>query len=213
MVDKFKPPPFNYCDYRCDRCDEMENCVIYKENQERILNHYLKAEDPNDPEVFLKDLKEIFKKTENMIRLAAEKQDINLNEIPDEGVAKFSPQDYLLYRLAHQYSNEAHKLIKRIELTGIPQDITEEFQDFAWYHTLIPAKVGRLVSGFFDEFDEIREIDEQGTLKVINKGIDLSKKSLQKMLNELPDYLYEIANLMNLLKQIEEQIQTDIHQK
>ncbi len=90
----------------------------------------------------------------------------------------------------------------------------EDFQDLVWYHTLITAKSGRLVSGFIDDFDEeVQQAEEEGTLKVINKGITLSKNALQNMLNELPDHLYTIAHLIELLKTLEQQIQTDIHEK
>ena len=41
MASAFKPPPFNYCDYRCEQCDEREHCRVYKDNEERILNHYI----------------------------------------------------------------------------------------------------------------------------------------------------------------------------
>ena len=80
---------------------------------------------------------------------------------------------------------------------------------------MIAAKSGRLVSGFIDDFldEEVAKVEEEGTLKVINKGINLSKNALENMLNELPDHLYTIADLMELLKRLEKQIQNDIRQK
>ena len=83
-----------------------------------------------------------------------------------------------------------------------------------WYHTLIAAKAGRLVSGFIDDFDEeIQKLEEDGTLNVINKGINLSKNALEKLLNELPNHFHTIVDLTSLLKKLETQIQTDIRQK
>jgi len=213
--NKFKPSPFNYCDYRCDRCDEKENCRVYKENQERLLEHYVKGEDPHDPNVLFNDLKKIFAKTKNMIKDTAEKKGINIEELSDDKVAEVNPEEYVIYRLAYEYFKEANAFIKELERTGIPLGIEEDFADLVWYHTLIAAKAGRLVSGFIDDFfdEEVQKIEEEGTLKVIDKAITLSKNALQNMLNELPDYLYTIADLMDLLKKLEKQIQTDIHQK
>ncbi len=210
-----KPGPYNYCDYRCDRCDQKDSCRVYKDNEERMLQHYLKGEDPNDPSIFLNDLKEIFDRTQEMIKKAASEQGIDLDEIPEEPIPEIDPHTYVIYNLAYEYFDQAHKLIKKLEKTGIPEDITEEFDDFAWYHTLLVAKTGRLVSGFDDEFFDkaVREVEEEGTLQVINKGITLSKNALEKMLNELPEDFQSIVDLLDVLKRLAAQINKDIREK
>ncbi len=216
MSDKmYEPSPFNYCDYRCERCDERENCRVYKENQERVLEHYLRGEDPYDSEIFLSDLKEIFAKTKEMIKDMAEKQGIVIEETPEKEVPEVNPEEYVIYRLAHEYYQQANSFIKQLEKEVLPETVKEDYSDLVWYHTLIAAKSGRLVSGFIDDFfdEEIQKIEEEGTLKVINKGIRLSKNALQNMLNELPAHLYTIADLMDLLKRLERQVETDIRQK
>jgi hypothetical protein len=214
MSDNFKPPPFNYCDYRCEQCDERDHCRVYKDNAERILNHYTKGEDPYDPDILFKDLNEIFQKTKNMLEEMAEREGIDLKDAATEETPEVNPDDYRIYRLAYQYFEESNKFIKELQATGIPETITDEFQDLSWYHTLIAAKAGRLVSGFIDDFDEeIQKIEEEGTLKVINKGIMLSQNALHNMLNELPDHLSTIAHLIELLKTLEHQIHTNIYEK
>lgn len=212
MPKKFKPGPYNYCDYRCEYCDQRDDCRVYKENEERLLKHYLNGEDPNDPEVFLNDLNEIFEKTQRMLRMAAKEHGLNLDEIPDSEIPEVNPRDYVIYNLAYEYFNQAHSLIKELRETGVPEEIIEEYEDFAWYHTLLVAKTGRLVSGFDDEFydEEVREVEERGTLQVINKGITLSKNALQKMLNELPDHFQAIVDLLHILKKLEEQIKINM---
>jgi hypothetical protein len=212
---KFKPSPYNYCDYRCERCDEKENCRVYKDNSERVLQHYLKGEDPYDPEVFLNDLHDIFAKTKDVVMDMANKQGIEINRISQEEVDQVNPEEYTIYCIAHEYLKDAGDFIKEVEKSGIPASLKEDFSDLIWYHTLIAAKSGRLVSGFIDDFleDEIQDIEEKGTLQVINKGIDLSKKALQSMLSELPDHLPRIADLMALLKKLEDIIRTNIRQK
>ncbi len=215
MTRQHKPPPFNYCDYRCDRCDEQANCRVYKDDQERLLNHYRKGEDPYDPKIFMNDLKEIFSNTERMIRKMANEQGIDLDEGDDIEVPEVDPEEYVLYRLAYNYFQEASVLVKTLEKTGIPENVQPDYDDFVWYHTLIAAKTGRLVSGFIDDFldEEFTKVEEEGTIGVIRKGITLSKNALGSMLNELPDHLYTIADLLDILKRIERQLEVDIRQK
>lgn len=215
MSESFKPPPFNYCDYRCDRCDEREKCRVYKDDQERLLDHYRKGEDPYDPNIFMNDLKEIFTKTEKMIRKIAQEQGIDLDEASAEEMPEVNPDEYVIYRLAYQYFKEANALVKELEHSGIPDGLQQDYDDFVWYHTLIAAKTGRLVSGFIDDYldEEVTKLEEDGTIGVIRKGISLSKEALENMLNELPDHLYTIADLTDLLRRMEKQLEEDIRQK
>lgn len=215
MTEQFNPPPFNYCDYRCDQCDEQMNCRVYKDDQERLMEHYRKGEDPYDPQVFMNDLREIFGRTEMMIRKIAEEQGVDLDDAIAEEMPEVNPDEYVIYRLAYQYFEEASVFIKQLEKASIPDSIRSDYDDLVWYHTLIAAKTGRLVSGFIDDFfeEDINRIEEEGTVGVIRKGINLSKRALENMLGELPDCLYMIANLMEMLKRIEKQLETDIRQK
>ncbi len=215
MAEDYKPSPFNYCDYRCDRCEERDNCRVYKDDQDRLLDHYRKGEDPYDPKVFMEDLHRIFRKTDKMIRKMAKEQGIDLDETTDMEIPEINPDDYVIYRLAYNYFREANVLVKMLEKTGIPETIQPDYDDFVWYHTLIAAKTGRLVSGFIDDFldEELTRVEEEGTMRVIRKGITLSRDALQNMMNELPDHFYTIADLLDALKRIEKQLELDIRQK
>ncbi|MGQ9818014.1 MAG: hypothetical protein ACUVQ3_08730 [bacterium] len=215
MTEKFKPGPYNYCDYRCDRCEEKDNCRVYKENEERMLQHYLRGEDPNDPQIFMNDLKDIFEKTEDILRKAAEEQGIDVDESAEEEIREVDPHSYAIYHYAYEYYAQAKELVRKIENTLIPDAIKDDFEDFAWYYTLLLAKAGRLVSGFDDKFfdEEVRKVEEEGTIQVINKSVALSKKALENMLNELPDDFQKIVNLLDLLKKIEKQLKTDMRAK
>ncbi|MDH4210784.1 MAG: hypothetical protein OEV79_04985 [candidate division WOR-3 bacterium] len=215
MNDKFKPPPFNYCDYRCDRCDEQENCRVFKDDQERLLDHYRKGEDPYDPEIFMNDLREIFSRTEKMIKKAAQEHGIDLDGVGEEEIPEVDPEEYVIYRLAYKYFEETNAFIKTLEKSGIPENIRPYYDDLVWYHTLIAAKSGRLVSGFIDDLldDEVSDIEEEGTVSIIRKGIRLSRNALESMLSEFPDQLHAIADLMEILNQIEKQMESDIRQK
>jgi hypothetical protein len=212
---KSRPMPFNYCDYRCERCAEQDNCRVYKDDRDRVLEHYVKGEDPYNPRIFADDLKEIFEKTRKMISRIAEEEDIDLGAVPDEEIPKIEPGSFVLYRLAQQYCMDAHALIKKKRREGFPQCIEEEWGDFVWHHTLLPAKTARLVAGIIDDDldKDWRKAEEDGTVAVIIKSVTLSRQALQVMLSELPDDLHDIADLLELLGRFEKQLQTDTRQK
>jgi hypothetical protein len=167
----------------------------------------------------MNDLKAIFRKTEHMLKDIAKKEGIDLERIPegdaDADIPEVKPEEYAIYRLAFEYSRQAHAFIKQLEHDGIPEMVREDFSDVVWYHTLIAAKTGRLVSSFIDDFrdEESQKMEEEGTLAVIQKCIDLSRSGLQHMLNELPDHFYTITDLLDLLAKIERQVQTGLRQK
>jgi hypothetical protein len=215
MTPEYTPPSFNYCDYRCDRCEHQEHCRVFKEEQERLLSHYVKGEDPNDPQIFMKDIERIFERTQEMIMKMAQEHGVDIKNLKTEEPPEIDPNEYVIYRLAHEYYKHARGFIAELENTGIPSELEEEFRDLVWYHTLIVAKSGRLVSGFIDEVidDELQQYEEQGTIQVIQKGVDLSKNALEKMLSELPDHLHTIAHLLELLNRFEAQLSGDIRQK
>ena len=215
MATPYKLPPYNYCDYRCENCDEKEKCRLYKENQKRISDHYLKGEDPNDPEVFLKDLQEIFKKTTEMLKKSAAEYDIDIDKLPENEEQKINPRDFTVYQLAYQYAQESHSFIRQLQNESIPEELKDDFDDLIWYHSLIVAKTGRLVSGFADKFfdNEIRKLEEEGTISVINRGIELSRKALHHMLDRLPEHFYTINDLLELLNQLSEQLKKDMRQQ
>lgn len=179
------------------------------------MDHYLKGEDPDNPDVFMKDLHDIFANTKKMVINMAEERGIDISDAASQEVSEVDPEEYVVYRLAYTYCKEAHVFIKALENSEITDEIREDFEDLTWYHTLIAAKTGRLVSGFIDDFldEELQAMEEEGTIRVIQKGITLSSEALHHMLNELPEHLYVISDLIALLKRLEKQLSTDIRQR
>jgi len=212
---KYTPSPFSFCDYRCDRCEFQDTCKVYKDEQERLLEHYVKGEDPHDPDVFMNDMKDIFDQTKQMILGFAQKEGFDLDNTDDVEVPHIDPNEYKLYRLVRAYADEAHVFLKLLQREGISDEIEEAYDDLMWYHTLIVAKTGRLVSTFEDDARdaEMQAMEETGTLRVIEKCIRISRAGLETMLRELPEYLQDVAELISMLNRVEEQIDKDIRQK
>lgn len=213
--EEYTPSPYNYCDYRCDRCEYQETCKVYKDEQERLLEHYVRGEDPHDPDIFMNDMKDIFDETRQMIVNIAQEEGFDIDSIEDVEVPRVDPKEFVLYRLVREYSNEAHGFLKQLREEGITEEAEEAYDDLMWYHTLIVAKTGRLVSTFEDGVrdEKMQAIEEQGTLGVIDKCVRISRSALETMLSELPEHLQTIADLMELLKRVEQQINKDIRQK
>lgn len=214
MDEPVKSAPYNYCDYRCDRCGERLNCRVFREEQARLQEHHDRGEDPYDPEIFMADLKRIFQQTEAMIKHAAELEGHPTEDEPAEPV-RDRPDEYVLYRQSIEYSRQARAFIRQIEAEGLPDQCREAFSDVVWYHTLIAAKAGRLVSGFIDNLRDAgsQRQEEEGTLAVLRKSIDLSRRGLEFIKQEHPGYSHVIEDLLGMLDRIEKTIQTGIRQK
>ncbi len=206
--------PYNYCDYRCERCDQRLSCRVFREEQARLQDHYDRGEDPYDPEIFMNDLRQVFQQTEAMIVHAAEQESIKLENNHKTTIGE-EPEQYVLYRQAFEYYRQTNALIRLIESGHLPDQIREAFADVVWYHTLIAAKAGRLISGFIDHHhdEEFQTKEEKGTLGVIRKSILLSRQGLERIKIALPEHTHLIKELLTMLDQIEQTIQTDMRRK
>jgi len=210
MSNKFKPGPYNYCDYRCEKCDNQQICRVYKEQEERNVRHYINNKDPNDIKIILSDLKEIFEKTKSLLQEDARKYGVNLDEMPLEDEPEKNPYDFPVYCIANEYYQKSKVLIKDVEKIGLPKSACEDFETLIWYHTLILAKTYRLISNTENADDEdLQQIEKQGTIAVINKGIMLSKAALKNLLNDLPDHLHTILELLQIIDRLETCLRVD----
>ncbi len=77
-TDFFRKMPFNYCDRWCERCDYKNGCEVYQEEFAARFNHIIKGENPDDPEVFFKDIKEKFKKIKKSLKKNISKKGVSL---------------------------------------------------------------------------------------------------------------------------------------
>ena len=148
-----------------------------------------------------------------MLKKSAAEYDID--KLPENEEPTIYPRDYVVYQLAYQYARESHGFIKQLQNASILGDLKDDFDDLIWYHNLIVAKTGRLISGFADKFldDKIRKLEEEGALSVINRGIELSRKALHHMLNRLPEHFYTINGLLKLLNRLSEQLKKNMRQQ
>src|SRR5947208_16926230 len=63
---------YNYCDRWCEQCRFSDRCLVYYQEQQALDRHRLAGEDPDDPEVFMRDVEESLGQSMGMLEKMAE---------------------------------------------------------------------------------------------------------------------------------------------
>jgi len=205
---RYIPGIYNYCDRWCERCSLTSKCFLYAKDQKRLEEHRRKGEDPYDWKIVMKDIKESFKETKELILKAAKEQGIDLENLPEEEYESPDPTGHPLYQRSHNYMHSARKFLKglrksiqafgielpeRIEI--IPssmedvetlKEIVSCYETISWYHTLISVKIYRALGSKMEksadkELAETDIYDANGSAKVAHLGVVRSVTALQKV--------------------------------
>jgi hypothetical protein len=223
--EEFIPGIYNYCDRWCERCRFRNKCSLYDKEQKRLAEHESKGEDPYDWDIVLEDIKGEFEETLRLIHEAAEKQGIDLDDLPDEEYETPDPSDHPLVVVASGYSKEASAFLKtlretiqaegidlskRIEYMPTAKEdkerlmrIVSSYDTVMWYHTLIPVKIRRAIQSKMEigSNDEFAEEDALTSAKIAYIGIMQSMASL-RFIYDWDEELQDSA--LTLLAQIEQ---------
>jgi len=223
LEDEFPYGHYNYCDYRCEKCEFSGTCSVYQEELEAI-------EEGKDWQEVLEDS---FEKTRSMIETFMEEEGIEVSPEDDDFEIEYKKiQDKAkknpVHRLANDYMSMAMDFLKKcppamLVLSGLD----EERDDLEYYCTLIPGKLHRTLASlyhFVDEEDDFHLVDAYLTSLVVYKALNKSLAAVEQMkkvmegaaeeLNRLEDLLLEIRIkfrrefpfeiLLVLLKQLEQ---------
>lgn len=161
--DKNIPGIYNYCDRWCERCSYSDRCLVFEKENDRKTEHILNDEDPNDPEVFMQDIQDIFAETFELIE--KEMGDINLDEIEHEDPPEPDFENYELHQKAEEFSDYCHALIKKLsfylnmqkrsdeeEQTSEPDKplpaVKEVLNVIGWYSPQIYVKSKRVIFSY-----------------------------------------------------------------
>ncbi len=210
MSELDRIPPYNYCDYRCEECEHSGNCKVYQQEQEMRLMHRLKGEDPDDMKVVMEDVAASMKEAMDMLHDQAEEMGIDLDEISDEDAQMPpDPEVFPLYRRSYNFTLKAHELLTRLRgvRTASP-DLKEEIGNLSWHHTIVSAKLARAFSDRWFE-DELSTEDANLSAQVALRSICLCETALKALLNEVPDFLNDILELLGMTKEIREGIESE----
>lgn len=213
---------YNYCDRWCERCRFRNKCSLFDKEQRRLAEHESKGEDPYDWNVVLEDIKEEFEETFRLLQEAAEKQGIDLDDLPDEEEEMPDPGNHPMVMAASGYSKDASHFLKalrdtiqkegvdlskRVEYMPTAEHdketlmrVVSSYDTIMWYHTLIPVKIRRALQSKMEE----REFGEEDTLisaKIAYLGIIRTINSL-RLIYEWDEELQDSA--LTLLAKIEQ---------
>lgn len=138
---------YNYCDRWCEKCSYTNRCLLFKKEAERNIKHILNDEDPNNPEVFAKDISDNFKEVFDL--LSKEIDNENDSEYLDEDEFDFDDSENELENmLEHESEDDEGPSASLRKIQNPLIDMTEDlFKDFYKYYNL-------LKSIFPEEFDE-----------------------------------------------------------
>ena len=130
--------PHNWCDSHCHRCPVTDECEVYRRETGRRWAHELRGEDPDDPEVFTKDVVAELESALSMLQEEADRRGVDVDaEPPEERVVSFSYRK--LCSAARELMNEAMAL--RVAEGETPDETTTELFGKV---LLINGKIARL---------------------------------------------------------------------
>jgi hypothetical protein len=182
--------PFNACDYRCERCHVTSECAVYRKLQQRSLLHGMNGVDENDPAVILEDIRESFRETEEMIKQKAREFGIDIDEIAGRTTAaEIEEQEATtrkdpLFKQAEEFMRETNGFLKAAD-TVIAGEDREYFNDLAWHHTVIAAKIFRALGWRTDPDDSI-SFDGKNSAAVAAKSLAICVLAFDQLAARYP---------------------------
>jgi len=197
-----KSSPYNYCDYRCEKCEFKDECTVYAQELEA------EEEGKDTFEVLGDSLWEAHEMLDQMM----EEQDIDISDedVEEEMKALRAIREKVankpVVKLAHDYLILIDDFFKEYkEQYLIPVLLSDAFSDLDWYKTLIPVKMQRALTSFLQfalidkEYPEFSLEDAYHTSEVVYKGLGKSLSAVRELKDALIDYSDTLAELENLL--------------
>lgn len=221
---------YNYCDRWCEKCAYTNRCLLFKKEAERNIKHILNDEDPNDPEVFSKDIADSFQEGFDM--LSEKMKDVEFNDLFDEeDIESFEEEEALeresfesteknsIVTLTQKFFDEFTRYFSLIktkyplvfETDSPDNELQEQIHILAWYSPQINVKSRMCVWGkeklLREKDPDIKETDEE-MLNVDSRititGIEKSILALESLINLAPELQTETLEMLIILKNIKD---------
>ncbi len=204
--------PFNACDYRCERCLETAECAVFQKLQERSLQDRANGGDGNDFAAVLRDIRESFRETEARIKQKARDFGIDLDGIAGESSAEETREtckrtmDDPLYKRSYDFTMQTHEFLRAAERV-VDGEAKEYFDDIAWHHTVVVAKVYRTV-GWKAHVEGA--IDAKKSAAVAVKSLTICIMAFEYLASRYPALAQECGRLSAAARRIKEEIRERI---
>jgi hypothetical protein len=205
---------FNYCDRWCEKCSFTSRCRNFAFNEN--------GPDADAPELW-EYLGNIFKATmlmleEKMLELGIDPE--NLPEHENKSIS--DPDAHPLFIQAKGLANKMHDWLEKNKLEkyisdkfGIfkPEDAeVSRFKDslevIYWYMFLVPAKIGRALSGLTSDYSQNTDYDSNGSVKIALISLDRLIAAWTVLMNRLPALEDEILHMLIDLTSVRKQTET-----
>jgi len=209
------PGIYNYCDRWCERCTFTGRCLNYDGNEKRYSE-----EDNNE---FWEDIRKVFEETKEMLQYIAEKEGIDLDNLPpDPEFEKKSEQrrenaeNHKLSKMAEQYIeivkawfdsnndmlqekentfNQQIKIgLKQEEIEKTVKTINDSIEVIRWYKPQIYVKLMRALSNDDDLFDIEPDDEYQSDADGSAKVALLGMDRSIAAWGQLQNHLHEISD-------------------
>ncbi|MEJ5263520.1 MAG: hypothetical protein WHT45_12605 [Ignavibacterium sp.] len=216
---------YNYCDRWCERCNFTDRCRLFYLETERNVQHIINDEDPQDPNVFTKDIEESLSETMNMISEKMEEMNIDPEDIDDNNfpieydydaypinilASNFKDSMGLIEELHNFYGLNTIDAIDKNTMTNELKEIKENLSILSWYSPMVYVKIKSLIRANEDykteDDEEIKEIIKEeifvtGKLLYIALTKSLSALSnLHEYCSELSDQIIDMMILLTKIK-------------
>jgi len=215
---KVPETPYNYCDYRCEKCPWTEHCTVY---QQEISDHLmLMAEgiDPDSWEGTLKVVQRNFEEVHNMLEEDAKRFGIDLN-VPLEPLPK--PPETELEKRAESCAFRLHHLSKKIvaseSFIHLENILHEAFEDLMWNNLLFAVKLKRAMHGIWNyqnetdvDFREAALSDAIKSAGVSIRAMETSQQALSILADKISSMEKEIRKEIRELEEIQKQLEETI---
>lgn len=192
MKEKFIPP-YNYCNYRCEKCPDLRDCTVVAKEVVREAELVVQGKDPEDQKVIFEQVKHVFEETIELLHKIAAEEEISLDgDLQDYSPP--APEAFLLVQLAHQFNKNISSILEEDIPVAIDNQtrFREQITDLAWDANLIPAKLYRALTG---KWEAERETDN--LMKEVGREDSLrSAEVASKALNNCLDILGEVSKVV-----------------
>jgi hypothetical protein len=104
---------YNYCDRWCEQCRFSDRCLVYYQEQQALERQRLAGEDPDHPEVFMRDVEESLGQSLGMLEKMAEEAGADPDEAPpEEPEEEVDPCEQPLYGRAERWAHRVGVLLQ-----------------------------------------------------------------------------------------------------
>lgn len=207
-----KKTPFNFCDRWCERCtaEKQIRCALYLNEVEQAMTCVAHGKEPDDIEITAKVIQKQFEELDKILEDNHEdfNESVCLVENPETSETLKSVENNSLSQFAYDYFSKAHDFLDNVYNQENPGSyILYDLETVNWYHSLLPPKINRILSGFYaPDIDDFIICDVIAQVQICEKAIVKSTEALRKIAGKLPIHRDRILDLLALLNTISERI-------